>query len=204
MATTSTLKATKVKATLRFETDILFDRFSGDINRTSELEDKLYLDDKNRVIFPKDNIKSFLCYGGGRGDLAVKILATENWKVLADLVAGQVHVMSVSPFMRNGEPVVYEGIDKNGVYMHTCKAGGGNARDGGKKIPPTILNRPALHSNEEYGYVELNLTILIMESEKVKEEYIRFLFERGGWAIGLGSFRTEYGKFSVKEWEVVS
>lgn len=178
--------------TLSFVVPIMFDRFGGDINRRLEPEEKFYFaNDQKTLVLPAANLKSFLVYGGGRQDPAVKILsASGTWKTEATIIAGSVLITPDKiPFTRDGEPVVFEGFGKNGIQMDERKAGGGSH-------PPEMVRRPMVELP-----LELNFDVQIYTSEKCSEQQIRELFSRGGIAVGLGAFRTEFGKFVVDKWE---
>jgi len=47
--------------------------------------------------------------------------------------------------------------------------------------------------------IEFDMTLL--ETNELSENVLRKLFEVGGLAIGLGTFRGVFGKFVVDKWE---
>jgi hypothetical protein len=47
---------------------------------------------------------------------------------------------------------------------------------------------------------EIEFTLQILPNQEIKEQEIKNLFEEGGLAIGLGTFRGVYGKFAVRTW----
>jgi hypothetical protein len=47
----------------------------------------------------------------------------------------------------------------------------------------------------------LQFTLTIYPNREIKEQEILNLYEEGGRAIGLGTWRGMYGKFIVSEWE---
>ena len=47
---------------------------------------------------------------------------------------------------------------------------------------------------------EITFDFLIYPNKEIKEVEIQNLFEDGGRALGLGTFRGVFGKFYVKEW----
>ena len=47
----------------------------------------------------------------------------------------------------------------------------------------------------------LNLTLSIFPNREIKEQEIQNLFEEGGRALGLGTFRGVFGKFRVESWK---
>jgi len=42
-----------------------------------------------------------------------------------------------------------------------------------------------------------------LETPSLREELLKKIFEQGGHAIGLGTFRGVFGKFKVASWNVV-
>jgi len=48
---------------------------------------------------------------------------------------------------------------------------------------------------------ELRFKIILLETPELNEVRLKELFERGGLAIGLGTFRGVFGKFKVTKWE---
>lgn len=48
---------------------------------------------------------------------------------------------------------------------------------------------------------ELTFELTIFPNKEIKEQEIRNLFEEGGIAIGLGTFRGVFGKFQVDRWD---
>jgi hypothetical protein len=50
---------------------------------------------------------------------------------------------------------------------------------------------------------ELEFAINLFDNKDLTESILKQLFEVGGIAIGLGSFRGVYGKFMVDKWEAI-
>ncbi len=48
---------------------------------------------------------------------------------------------------------------------------------------------------------ELSFRISILPNKEIKEQEIYNLFEEGGIAIGIGTFRGVFGKFEIATWE---
>jgi hypothetical protein len=98
------------------------------------------------------------------------------------------------PFMRNKKPIEVgvfgEHIDeKSGIKLHRSVARL-------EKGIPNPKERPVLSLPWQLVF---NLTIF--PNKEIKEAEIKNLFEDGGIAIGLGTFRGVFGKFTVDGWE---
>ena len=61
---------------------------------------------------------------------------------------------------------------------------------------PNPKERPMLSAPWESSF-KLNL----LETPELNEVLLKKLFEKGGIAIGLGTFRGVFGKFKVTKWE---
>lgn len=72
----------------------------------------------------------------------------------------------------------------------------------GRRPPRTggamIIRRPALDT----GW-KLDFTLNVMDDRRTPEE-IRRSLDEGGLLVGIGSWRPEYGRFIVTEWEVIT
>jgi hypothetical protein len=47
----------------------------------------------------------------------------------------------------------------------------------------------------------ITFTLTLFPNDEIREQEILNLFEQGGIAIGLGTFRGVFGKFTVETWE---
>ena len=47
----------------------------------------------------------------------------------------------------------------------------------------------------------LEFDLTIFPNSEIKEQDIQNLFDQGGIAIGLGTFRGVYGKFRIAQWD---
>jgi hypothetical protein len=96
--------------------------------------------------------------------------------------------------MRNGEPIKlgkpngdYDESSK--MYVHRCVA----RLDKGIPNPKV---RPTLPMDWQ-----LEFTLTIFRNPTIQEQRVKWLFDEGGIAIGLGTFRGSFGKFEVSIWE---
>jgi len=97
------------------------------------------------------------------------------------------------PLMRDGEPIRFGGFiedrdEVSGAYVHRSVA----RLDKGIPNPKV---RPVIPTP---WYIEFNLTLF--PNDEIKEQEILNLFEEGGRALGLGTFRGVFGKFRVERW----
>ena len=98
------------------------------------------------------------------------------------------------PFLRDGRPIEVGQFSEDkdelsGIYLHRAVA----RLDKGI---PNPKERPVLPAPWE-----LEFKLCIFPNKEIKEEEVRNLITEGGIAIGLGTFRGVYGKFSVDSWE---
>jgi hypothetical protein len=66
----------------------------------------------------------------------------------------------------------------------------------GKLAVPNPKERPMLENPWEIMF-----DMELYETPELNEVLLKKLFERGGLAIGLGTFRGVFGKFYVSEWK---
>lgn len=177
-------------------TDIMFDRYPGDNSSKLEPHQKLYfLPGEGRVIgLPALNIISFL--SAHNTNSAPKRLRDK--RKYKDIANAMLSFVAVTPafltFERDGEPIKFgmfvdDHDATSGCYVHRAVA----RLDKGIPNPKV---RPVLPAPWE-----LRLTLTIFPNREIKEQEILNLFEEGGRALGLGTFRGVYGKFRVGSWE---
>jgi hypothetical protein len=97
------------------------------------------------------------------------------------------------PLIRDDKPIEFtkfvDDVDEStGIYVHYAVARL-------EKGIPNPKQRPVLPCPWE-----LKFTISIFPNKEIKEVEILNLFEDGGRALGLGTFRGVFGKFYVKDW----
>lgn len=174
--------------------DVMFDRYAGDNNTKLEPWQKLYLDKGEQICLPNLNLTSFMS-AHNTNSAPKRLLDARKFKAVANACLSFVTITPTSLlFLRNGKPIKFgrfEGdIDKtSGVYIHRSVA----RLDKGI---PNPKERPVLPLPWE---LEFNLAI--WPNKEIQEQQIINLFELGGRAIGIGTFRGVFGKFIVKSWE---
>lgn len=175
--------------------DIMFDRYAGDNNTKLEPDQKLYLQPgASRVIgLPAANIMSFLS-AHNTNSAPKRLRDKRKYKDIANACLSFVDIAEqFIPLMRGGKPIVFGGfVDDHdpvsGAYVHRSVA----RLDKGIPNPKV---RPVVPVEWE-----LNFTLQLYPNSEIKEQEIYNLFEEGGRAIGLGTFRGVYGKFRVADW----
>lgn len=180
-------------------TDIMFDRYAGDNKTKLSWSQKLYLiPGTSQLCLPTTNIVSFL--SAHNTNSAPKRLRDKRaYKDIANACLSFVQIDPLEgrnyiPFRSNGQPVTVGtfGDDKDessGIYLHRSVA----RLDKGI---PNPKERPVLPAPWS-----LSFFLTIYPNQEIKEEEIRNLFVEGGLAIGLGTFRGVFGKFTVEEWQ---
>jgi len=177
--------------------DIMFDRYAGDNNTRLEPHQKLYLQpgEGSPIIgLPAANIMSFLS-AHNTNSAPKRLRDKRKFKDIANACLSFLDIkQQFIPLLRDGEPIrfgAFDGdVDKlSGAYIHRSVA----RLDKGipnPKVRPVI---PLPWS------LEFDLTIY--PNKEIQEQEILNLFEDGGMALGLGTFRGVFGKFRVEAWE---
>ena len=181
---------------LKGTTDLMFDRYPGDNDTKLEPWQKLYFapGDSKAIGIPALNILSFLS-AHNTNSAPKRLRDKRKYKDLANanLSFAEVSPMFI-PLLRGGKPIVFgmlEGdTDKlSGIYVHRSVA----RLDKGIPNPKV---RPVVPCPWEVAF-----TFRLYPNREVKEQEIVNLFEEGGRAIGLGTFRGVFGKFIIEKWD---
>lgn len=177
-------------------TDIMFDRYAG--NNTTKLEpwQKLYfLPGNSKAIgLPALNIMSFLS-AHNTNSAPKRLRDKRKFKDIANACLSFISITpDFIPFLRNGEPIQFGKFDgdvdpQTGIYIHRSVA----RLDKGI---PNPKERPTLPIPWE-----LEFTLQLIPNREIQEQEILNLFEEGGRALGLGTFRGVFGKFIINMWE---
>jgi len=182
------------KVKLEGFTPIMFDRYAGD-NKTKLPEEELFyfMPGTQQLCIPSLNISSFL---SSRNSTSVaKLIGGKAYGTLANALLSFVQISPMYiPMTRGDEPITFHGF-KDGVdaesniflIEHTARLKGGIPNP---KVRPVV---------ELPWSLTFNLSLL--RNEEVDETLLLGAFKQGGVAIGLGTFRGVYGKFTVTEWE---
>jgi len=180
--------------------DAMFDRYAGDNKTKLMWHQKLYMIPGTSIVaMPTINIMSFLT-AHNTNSAPKRLRDKREYKDICNACLSFVNIVggkqnpAYIPFLRDGEPIEVgdfgdERDEKSGVYLHQSVA----------RLPLGIPNpkeRPVLPLPWE---IEFGLEIF--PNKEIKEVEIRNLFEEGGLAIGLGTFRGVFGKFMVSRWD---
>lgn len=176
--------------------DIMFDRYAGDNKTQLEPHQKLYLQPGSGfpiIGLPAANIMSFLS-AHNTNSAPKRLRDKRQYKDIANACLSFLDIkQTFIPFMRDGEPIRFGSFkddrdELSGAYIHRSVA----RLDKGIPNPKV---RPVIPTPWE---VEFDLTFF--PNKEVQEQEILNLFEDGGRALGLGTFRGVFGKFYVKSW----
>ena len=175
--------------------DIMFDRYAGDNNTKLEPNQKLYLKPGTSLIgLPALNIMSFLT-AHNTNSAPKRLRDARQYKKIANACLSFVDIeQSFIPFTKDDKPIEFGSFvddfdELSGCYIHRAVA----------RLEKGIPNpkvRPVLPAPWE-----LSFTLKIFPNKEIKEVEILNLFEDGGQALGLGTFRGVFGKFQVTKWD---
>lgn len=176
-------------------TEIMFDRYAGDNNTKLEPWQKLYFLPGTKVIgIPAANIMSFLS-AHNTNSAPKRLRDARQFKKIANACLSYTRITPIFiPFIRNGKNIEFGRFDqdvdaKSGIYVHHSVA----RLDKGI---PNPKERPVLPLPWA-----LEFEFTIYPNKEIKEQEIINLFEDGGRALGLGTFRGLFGKFIIEKWE---
>ncbi len=177
-------------------TDLMFDRYAGDNETKLEPWQKLYFipGDTKAIGIPALNIMSFLS-AHNTNSAPKRLRDSRKFKKICDACLSYVSINpSFIPILRNGKPIIFGKFDRDvdatsGIYIHYAVA----RLD--KGVPNPKL-RPVIPLPWE-----IEFDFRLFPNKEIKEQEIQNLFEDGGGALGLGTFRGVFGKFCVEKWE---
>lgn len=200
MAKTVALDTTRTqKATFAVQldgmTDIMFDRYAGDNKTVLEPFQRLYFaPGTSRVVLPSLNLMSFLS-AQNTNSAPKRLLDSRSYRKTANAMLSFVSIgPSNIPFLRDGKPVEFGKLENDtdpvsGIYIHRSVA---RLKDG----IPNPKERPVLPCPWSLAF-ELS----IFPNKEIQEQQVLNMIEQGGIALGLGTFRGVFGKFSVSKWD---
>ena len=149
--------------------------------------DKIYQKD-GKLVIPSINLLSFL--SAQNTESAPQRVIGRGYKEVCKAAQSFITITPFDiPFLRNGKEIE---VDKAGLSIHYAV---GKVMKG-KLAVPNPKERPML---DVPWSIKFNLKLL--ETPELNEVLLKKLFERGGIAIGLGTFRGVFGKFEVVSWE---
>ena len=177
--------------------DIMFDRYAGDNQTQLEPHQKMYLQPAEEypiIGLPAANIMSFLS-AHNTNSAPKRLRDKRKYKDIANACLSFLDIEETFiPLLRDGKPIQF-GSFKNdrdeisGAYIHRSVA----RLDKGIPNPKV---RPVIPAPWE-----LRFHLSLSPNKEIQEQEILNLFEDGGRALGLGTFRGVFGKFYVKSWE---
>lgn len=181
--------------TLEGVSEIMFDRYPGDNQTQLEPWQKLYFAaDGQTLVLPALNVLSFLS-AHSTNSAPKRLLDKRKFKDVANACLSFLTISPTAlPFLRDGKPIVFGKFDKDvdptsGVYVHRSVA----RLDKGIPNPKV---RPVLPLPWALAF-----TLTMLPNKELNEQQVMNLFEGGGLAIGLGTFRGVFGKFRIQSWE---
>jgi len=181
------MRTKKIEVVLSGVTPILFDRYAGDNKTQLSFMEKAYTE-KGNLVLPSLNVMSFL--SAQNTESATQRVVGRGYKEVCKAALSYITVSPLNiPFTRNGKPIEANetNLERHMTVARIMK---------GKLAVPNPKERPMLKDPWE-----LSFTIDLLETPSLREELLRKIFEQGGHAVGLGTFRGVFGKFRVKSWE---
>jgi len=194
------LEIVRRKVRLKGIREMMFDRYAGDNKTQLDWSQKIYLvPGTNILCLPTINIVSFLT-AHNTNSAPKRLRDARTFKKIANAclsftnISGPPEYPNYIPVLRDGKPIEVgkfgDGVEPtSGLFLHRSVA----RLDKGI---PNPKERPVLPLTWE---VEFNFEIY--PNREIKEQEIKNLFEEGGLAIGLGTFRGVFGKFLVDGWD---
>lgn len=175
---------------------IMFDRYAGDNNTKLEVWQKFYLEpgDSRVIGMPAANIMSFLS-AHNTNSAPKRLRDKRKFKDIANACLSFVEIAEdFIPFTRDGNPIKLGKFENDkdpvsGAWVHRSVA----RLDKGI---PNPKERPVLPCPWSLAF-----TLRIYPNREIQEQEILNLFDEGGRALGLGTFRGLFGKFIVETWE---
>jgi len=182
------LKTIERKVVLSGLTPILFDRYVGNNKEQLAVMDKVYSSHEGYLVLPSINVLSFL--SAQNTESAPQRVIGRGYKEVCKAALSFVTIDPMDiPFSRNGKPLT---VKNAGLSIHVAVA----KIMKGKLAIPNPKERPKLDLPWE-----LKFKIILLETPELNEVLLKKLFEKGGLAIGLGTFRGVFGKFKVDKWQ---
>ena len=180
----------KIRVTLNGLTPIMFDKYSGNNKELLSPMDKCYTDENNNLVLPSINFLSFL--SAQNTESATQRVIGRGYKEVCKAALSYCSIIPFNiPFLREGKPI--ERNNKN-IKIHVAVA----KIMKGKLAVPNLKERPMLDTEWK-----LVFEIILQETPELNEPKLKKIFEIGGNAVGIGTFRGVFGKFEVENWEIL-
>lgn len=183
------MRTRKIRVVLSGLTPILFDKYAGDNRTQLSFMEKVY-QENGFLVLPSLNVMSFL--SAQNTESATQRVVGRGFKEVCKAALSYITIEEMNiPFTRKGKPIEAneEELERHLAVARIMK---------GKLSVPNPKERPLLKTPWELAF-----TINMLETPSLREELLKKIFEQGGHAVGLGTFRGVFGKFKVKSWEIV-
>lgn len=178
---------------------LMFDRYAGNNDTRLEPWQKLYFQPGSRTLgIPALNLVSFLS-AHNTNSAPKRLRDKRKYKDIANACLSFVTIgPEFIPILREGKPIEFGKFESDGfqevdtlsgTYIHRAVA----RLDKGI---PNPKERPVLPMP---WALEFDFTLY--PTREITEQEIANLFDEGGRALGLGTFRGVYGKFVVEAWD---
>jgi hypothetical protein len=180
----------KIKRTIILNglTPIMFDRYSGNNKEQLSPMEKVYMDSEGNLVLPSTNLLSFL--SAQNTESATQRVVGRGYKEVCKAALSYIMIKPYNiPFLRDGKPIK---ADENNIKMHFAVA----KIMKGKLAVPNPKERPIIEPEWK-----LKFEIELQETPELNEVLLKKIFEIGGNAVGLGTFRGVFGKFEVESWK---
>lgn len=177
-------------------TEIMFDRYAGDNKTKLEPWQKFYLQpgDTKVIGIPALNIMSFLT-AHNTNSAPKRLRDKRQYKDIANACLSFVSISpSFIPVLRGDDPIVFGKFVDDYDKLSGATVGHHVARL--DKGIPNPKDRPILPLPWA-----IEFTFKLFPNKEIKEVEVQNLFEEGGLAIGLGTFRGVFGKFYIEKWD---
>lgn len=188
------LDITERQVTLTGFMPLMTDRYAGDNKTQLPPEAKMYfMPDGRTISIPAINMLSFL--SAQNTTSVAKLIGGKQSKDLAAAFLSYVQFMPMFiPICRNGVPIVFNGfvndVDEVAhIYVDRRVA----------RLAKGIPN-PKARPVVELPW-DMSFTLRFFKNKTFDESLLRLAFEQGGEALGIGTYRGLYGKFTVTKWE---
>ena len=180
------LRTKKIEVTLSGVTPLMFDRYAGDNKTQLSFLEKVY-QEKGYLVLPSLNLMSFL--SAQNTESATQRVVGRGFKEVCKAALSYVTIEPYNIFItRNGKNIAAndENLERHATVARIMK---------GKLAVPNPKERPLLKTPWDISF-----TISLLETPSLREELLKKIFEQGGHAVGIGTFRGVFGKFYVSKW----
>ena len=186
------MKVTTINVKLSGLSAIMFDRYSGDNKTQLDVRDKMYyMPDGQSLCLPAANFRSFLS-AQNTTSAPKLVLDSRKYKTVAQALLSSVAISpNLIPFTAQSVPVVFGGEWSKQIWIHRSVARV-------EKGIPNPKERPVLECPWELAF-----RLEFFENSDIQLKGLQDLIARGGYRLGLGTFRGVFGKFEIAEWAVV-